>query len=208
MPSVRVRDHELVPVDPLRRIHGRSLRPERTGKALEGDVLSVGRPDGPPIVGLALGDPNACGQLGVRRRSPVPSGLTTQIECTPEDGARAKTMRDPSGDQSAVMSSVPLGGCVSLRTPVPSAFMTKSSPHGVFWRRSRSKTMRPFVPGGVACDEVAVAATIAARATRMTCRRVIEDSFHWCGPERSCVAEDAAVRSRMAVTWLPSASMT
>ena len=65
---------------------------------------------GHPSSALHLGIPTPGGQFGVSRRSPVPSGLTTQIECTPEDGARAKTMRDPSGDQSALMSSVPAAG--------------------------------------------------------------------------------------------------
>ena len=73
VPSVRVRDDELVPVDPLRGIHRGPLRPKRTGKALEGDVLPVGRPDGPPVVGLAFGDPDA--MWAVRGQPPKPGSV-------------------------------------------------------------------------------------------------------------------------------------
>ena len=170
VPSVRVRHHELVPVDPLRGIHRGPLRPERTGKALEGDVLPVGRPHGPPVVGLALGDPYA----GWAVRGQPPKAGSVGLD--DPDRVHARGGRAGEDDARSIRRPVrvgvlrALGGCVSLRTPVPSAFMTKSSPQGVFWRRRRSKTMRPFVPGGVAAAPEAP--TMQAARTPISARRI------------------------------------
>ena len=110
----------------------------------------------PPSSAGHFGIPPPGGQGGDNRWSPVPSAFTLQIENAPRGGWRTKRMRDPSGDQSGLVSSVPFGGCVSLLRALPSAFITKSSPqYGPFWNRRRSKAMRPFAPGGVAFPIVA-----------------------------------------------------